>query len=210
MPRHYLLNSIRPSLESSQLQKQERSLITPVDVPPPASETYHGVVRSFVEAEDTASALAWFKRLLEQDPIERKLKSDPVVSPPRPDHAFWDVVTQSFFEHGQVTELNELMDYANLLINQHFEKLMKQRVAELREEKAAEGVTLKEQELIKLARRVTKEELDELDKRNGHHWALAWKANIAAMETPSTSVPQEMKRASLYWLRTRIIDTAFF
>lgn len=198
------------------LESSSVPLLTPVDVPPPAPETYYGVVRSFLNAGDIDTALAWFKRLLEQDPdplrdgpdsaLKRQLAShgglrwDPIVTPPRPNRQLWDSVLGSLFERGMVLELNELMDYANTMASRYLEQGVKRELAKKQEGEAVD--------LEKVIRRVSAEDVALVDKRDAHHWSLAWRVNVAAMEAPR--VPAETKRACLDWIRTRVVDRAFF
>ena len=198
-----------------------QSVLTTSDVPPPSSNTYYGVVKAFLDMGDVASAIPWFKRLLEQDPIEgvdglgkkraRWLhinamhKWDPVAQPPRPNVQLWDWMCQAMYQHGMVWELNELMDYANALVYQHADASVAAATAEMGEAKLA---AMEEEERNKWILKVIHAAVSRFDKREHLHWRLVWRTNVGAMENLSASA--EEKAALLDWIRTRIVDRAFF
>ncbi|KAG8776057.1 hypothetical protein FRC16_004638, partial [Serendipita sp. 398] len=192
--------------------------ITPVDVPPPSFNTYAAVINSFLEAGDIATAVAWFKRLLQQEPGEADGKYPkttelgpnyrrwmPLAAPPRPDRKLWDTMCHHLHRVGAVDELNELFDYADELRQQYHDREFPERLQKAIEaSKAKHRGKMPEKYRILIHQRVAAEIATLWDTRDSMHRSIAWRLNVAAMEAPGVSM--EKKRAYLDWLRTRTID----
>ncbi|KAG8821874.1 hypothetical protein FRC17_009708 [Serendipita sp. 399] len=195
--------------------------ITPVDVPPPAFNTYHAVISGFLEMGDVETAIAWFKRLLQQQPSEidehrreppaswpKFHKWLPLAAPPRPERMLWDIVCHQLYERGAYEELNELFDFTNDLRSQYVLKELPGKLqAAIEAAEAKHGSELPAEQKIAIGQQVSGDLAATWDARDAMHWSIVWRANVTALE--ARGMPIEKRREHLDWLRTRMIDRVF-
>ncbi|CCA73819.1 hypothetical protein PIIN_07773 [Serendipita indica DSM 11827] len=208
--------------------------LTPVDVPPPSARTYHEVVKSFMDMGDTATAIAWFKRLLEQTPSAHLDKNhqapqlaivhqwDPIHVPPRPSRTLWDSMLQHLYDRGLVREMEDLTDYANVLAVEYYKRNLLPQVAQkwqkiLAKTSNAEASKATEEkrklspaqraEVMALIRQAYGRHHVHYDLRERQLWGTIWRSCVAGLEA-SKLEPTEAQRR-LDWTQTRLIDKLF-
>ncbi|KAI1792499.1 hypothetical protein LXA43DRAFT_1093473 [Ganoderma leucocontextum] len=79
----------------------------PTAVPLPTSSTFARAITGFCQAGDVSTALAWFERMLQQEPSS----SDPHAItrvPYRPDASTWTTMFDALADEGMVAEANRL------------------------------------------------------------------------------------------------------
>jgi pentatricopeptide repeat protein len=88
---------------------------TASDVPLPSGQTFGDVIRGFIDTADIHTALAWFKRLLEQTDAPPARADVSLLTPTRPDRATWHAMLHGLYQNKMAEEVNELVMLADAL-----------------------------------------------------------------------------------------------
>ncbi|KAJ7039922.1 hypothetical protein C8F04DRAFT_282756 [Mycena alexandri] len=91
----------------SMMRSPAPSAFGPADVPRPGSSTYTTVIAGFINAGDIDTALAWFRRLLNETAVARA-PYESHQQALRPDSVAWQTMLDALALDGRVDDLNAL------------------------------------------------------------------------------------------------------
>ncbi|KAJ7584721.1 hypothetical protein C8J56DRAFT_1090664 [Mycena floridula] len=134
--------------------------------PPTPPSTFSTIIAGFCNADDTESAVVWFKRLLSQKHSLRGIRQS-TLTPTRPDVAAWRTIIEHLSLSRKTDELNELV---TILKQQNLEEIDNLELWTVDRALIFDANMKKVQELIDADEKLkAKEHLDRL---------LAWKMNV--------------------------------